>query len=269
MRRPRNTTAARETPFAPGQARGRPNKLDRFHAVDPEILGLRPGDRVLDVGCGSGRHTLEASRWHCRIAAADLSLLDLLRTRYLLGIMRRRGEAQAGVDFMVADGFHLPFADACFERVMCTETLEHVRDDLALMREMARVLRPDGTLAVSVPDYHSESMLWKISSRYRNIPGGHLRIYSRRGILGLLREGGLRPYAVRFRHSLESVYWLLAALSGDDLAQPGPLLGRLRRFLDSLRSRRSSFVNWLDEVGNHILPKSIVVYGRKLQGASR
>ena len=268
MRRDRSTTAARETPSVPGQAGARP-QLDRFLAVDPEILGLRPGDRLLDVGCGTGRHTLEASRWDCRIAAADLSLLDLLKTRYLLGIMRGRAEVRAGVDFMVADGFHLPFPDACFDRVMCTETLEHVRDDLALVREMARVLRPGGALAVSVPDYHSESMLWKLSSRYRNIPGGHLRIYSRRGILGLLREGGMRPYAVRFRHSLESAYWLLAVLSGDDLTRPGPLLGRLRGFLDSMRSRRSGLVNWLDEAGNHILPKSIVVYGRKLQGASR
>lgn len=238
-------------------------RLERLRAIDPQLLRLHPDCRLLDLGCGTGRHTLEISRQDCEIVAADLSRVDLLKARYLLEMMRRRAEARARVHFALADGFYLPFASGRFDRVICTETLEHVRDDAALIGEMVRVLRLGGLLAVSVPDFYSESLLWRLSPRYRSIPGGHVRVYSRRHIRDLLRRGGLRPYAVRYRHSLESLYWLVAAFSGSDLAHPAALVRSLRSFLDSETGRGSRLINWLDRVGNNVLPKSVVIYARK------
>ena len=236
--------------------------MDRLHAIDLDLLGLGPGDRVLDAGAGTGRHSLEASRRECHIVAADIQIEELWKAGYLLGILRRRGEVRGEVDFLLGDGFRLPFADGAFDKVICAETLEHVHDDRALVRELVRVLKPGGTMAVSVPDFLSESIFWRISWIYRNAPGGHVRIYRRREIADRLREGGLRPYAVRYRHSLETLYWLLRIGMHDEWKER-PITKSFRRFLNARSTRNSAFFNRLEELGNYIIPKSIVLYGRK------
>ena len=73
--------------------------------------------------------------------------------------------------------------------------LEHLPDDAAAMAELARVLRPGGTLAVSVPRYGPEVVNWALSDRYHRVPGGHVRIYRRRQLLE--RLGERRPGAGR------------------------------------------------------------------------
>ncbi|HXF50060.1 MAG TPA: methyltransferase domain-containing protein [Dehalococcoidia bacterium] len=243
--------------------------LDRFQSVDPALMGLQCGDRVLDVGCGTGRHVLELARRPLNIVGADLSPQDILKGRYILEIMRRKREVQGRVHWVYAAGERLPFRSEAFDRVICTETLEHVPDDAALVRELTRVLKPGGVLAVSVPDEYSERLLWRISEKYVTAVGGHVRIYRRRDIVNLLRAGGLTPYAIRYRHGLETLYWLVHVLLHEDWGQLGPVAGALRRFLDSPRSRESALVNALDDVANRLLPKSIVVYARKPGAALR
>ena len=237
--------------------------LDRFQSIDRELLDVRQEHRVLDLGCGTGRHVLELAKGQGSILGADLSRDDLRRARYLLEIMRRRGEVGARVHWLQTAGERLPFADESFDRVLCTETLEHVDDDSVLARELVRVLKPGGILAVSVPDEYSEKIFWKLSPNYRSQVGGHVRIYERQEIVALLRGSGLEPYAVRYRHSLETVYWLGHVAFWSEWGKQGPITGAFRRALDSTRARRSRIVTLLDDIGNRILPKSIVVYSRK------
>ena len=71
-------------------------------------------------------------------------------------MMRREGDVRARVHWLQTAGERLPFVDGAFDRVICTETLEHVDDDGVLARELVRVLKPGGILAVSVPDEFSE-----------------------------------------------------------------------------------------------------------------
>lgn len=237
--------------------------LDRFQSIDPALLSIGPSDRVIDLGCGTGRHVLELAKSPANVIGADLSRNDLRIGRFLLEIMRREGDVRARVHWLQTAGERLPFVDGAFDRVICTETLEHVDDDAVLARELVRVLKPGGILCVSVPDEYSERVFWKLSQSYRTHAGGHVRIYARARIVGLLRDAGLRPYAVRYRHSLETLYWLSHIAFWSDWGKQGPITRVFRKALDSQRARKSRIVSALDDIGNRLLPKSIVVYSRK------
>ncbi len=237
--------------------------LDRFQSVDPDLMDIGPEDRVIDLGCGTGRHVLELSKIPSDIIGADISRNDIRAGRYLLEIMRRRDEVQARVHWLQTAGERLPFKDGAFDRVICTETLEHVDDETVLARELARVLKPGGILAISVPDEYSEKIFWKLSTNYRTHAGGHVRIFKRPEIVNLMRIAGLQPYAVRYRHSLETAYWLSHISFWSDWGKQGPITSAFRRVLDSQRGRASKIITALDDIGNRALPKSIVVYSRK------
>ena len=80
------------------------------------------------------------------------------------------------------DATRLPFADGTFDRVIASEVLEHIPDDGAAFAELARVLRPGGTLAVTVPAWLPERICWALSEEYHApfVEGGHVRIYTER-----------------------------------------------------------------------------------------
>ena len=237
--------------------------LDRYQAIDPAKLDLRPGGRLLDVGCGTGRHLLELSRHAGTLVGLDFALDDLRAMRYMFAITAKERPVAATVHIVRGGGERLPFPASSFDQVICTETLEHVPDDRAILCELMRVLRPGGVVAISVPDEYSERLLWRLSSSYRNAPGGHVRIYRRKQIAQLLRESGTEPFAIQFRHFLESVRWVLHTVL-DEWGKPGRISRGIRWLLDTPSHRNWRILSWTDELGNHLLPKSIVLYGRKL-----
>jgi SAM-dependent methyltransferase len=112
------------------------------------------------------------------------------------------------------DALHLPFHDATFDRVICSEVLEHIANDVAAMAELARVLRPGGTMAITVPRFGPELINWALSDEYHNVPGGHIRIYRRSVLSDRLRSVGLRVTGHHYAHGLHSPYWWLKCLVG-------------------------------------------------------
>lgn len=238
--------------------------MNRFQAIDPHMLQIRPGHRVLDVGCGVGRTLLELSHRPGRYVGIDWERDDLRRGAYWYQAMRIERKACGAVSFAQGDVTRLPFPNASFDRVVCTEVLEHVPCDRGVVAEMARVLRPGGVIAVAVPDELPERLLWLLAPQYRMVPGGHIRIYSRGAIRRLLTESGLPPFAVQFRHSLESLYWICGALApGKAIDQPHPMIGRLRKLLSTIDAGPAAILEACDRLGNYLLPKSIVLYARK------
>jgi SAM-dependent methyltransferase len=155
--------------------------------VDYRRLGVKPGDRVLDLGCGAGRHAYEAMRLGARVVAYDLDTAEIKDTAVLMESLVPDCPGGASGSAVNGDARYLPFADGSFDRVIAAEVLEHIPADAVVLRELTRVLRPGGTIAVSVPRFGPELANWALSDEYHNIPGGHIRIY-RGSVLA-----GLRP----------------------------------------------------------------------------
>lgn len=190
--------------------------------VRPEHLDLRPGMRVLDVGCGDGRH-MAMTRAVAGVTAVGVDLgtdevrgtIERLRT---LDAMppEHGGSAEGAGPWLVLRGdiYHLPFPDASFDRVIVSEVLEHLHDDRRALAEVSRVLAPGGRLAVSVPREGPEAVCWALSREYRNTPGGHVRIYRRRVLRRMIAESGYRVERSHFAHGLHAPYWWLKCLVG-------------------------------------------------------
>ena len=134
--------------------------------VDFDRLGLRPGERVLDLGCGAGRHAFEMYRRGADVIAFDQDADELATVREWFAAMRDAGEVPAGAEADVKEGdaLALPFADGEFDRVVAAEILEHVPADIAAIAELVRVTRPGGTVALTVPRWLPEAICWKLSA---------------------------------------------------------------------------------------------------------
>ncbi len=119
------------------------------------LLALRPHFSLLEVGCGPG-DLLLALPPGARRVGLDLSSSLLRRARQRLG---------AFASFLQGDAERLPLANASFDRVLCSEVLEHVRHPERVLQEIARVLRPGGLAVVSVPEERSidrvKELLWR------------------------------------------------------------------------------------------------------------
>ena len=186
--------------------------------VDYDRLDVRAGMRVLDLGCGEGRHAFEAYRRGAHVVAVDLSAADLATTRDWCAAMRQTGEAPAGATATAVRGnlLALPFPDASFDRVIASEVLEHIPDDVTAMAELTRVLRPGGLAAVTVPRWLPERVCWALSDAYHANEGGHVRIYRADELAERLRAVGLTVTGNGYAHALHSPYWWLKCAVGTE-----------------------------------------------------
>ena len=228
-------------------------------------LGLERGDRILDLGCGFGRHAFEAARRGANVVALDAGRDEVEGVAAMFQAMAEAGEIDRAALHTAAvqgDALHLPFADATFDRVICSEVLEHIPDDLGAMRELARVLRPGGTMAVTVPRFGPELINWALSDEYHNVPGGHIRIYRRRVLRERLASVGLDVTGQHYAHGLHSPYCWLKCFVGTTNDQNW-LVRNYHRLLvwDILKAPRTTRL--AERVLAPLMGKSIVVYLHK------
>jgi ubiquinone/menaquinone biosynthesis C-methylase UbiE len=232
--------------------------------VDYDLMEIKDGERVLDVGCGEGRHSWEAcKRSNCLVYALDIEQENLKKAKYALYLMEQKGEVKA--KWLVTRGniTSLPFKDASFDKIICSEVLEHILDDRQAIKELVRVLKDKGTLAVSVPSYLPETICWKLSGDYHGKPGGHIRIYKAAEIITKLKQHNLQLYAVRHKHALHSFYWISRSFFGVE-NEKALIPSLYYKFLvwDIYKNRKP--IRIIDNFLNKFFSKSLVLYTHKV-----
>ena len=121
--------------------------------VDFTRLPIQPGTRLLDLGCGAGRHAFEAARRGAEVVALDTDHGELQQVSAIAAAMSEAGELQcpASITPAAGDATAMPFPDGRFDIVVAAEVLEHIPHDQRAISEIARVLTPGGIAAGTVP----------------------------------------------------------------------------------------------------------------------
>ncbi len=247
--------------------------------VDYRRLGLQPGELVLDLGSGPGRHAFETLRRGARVVLCDYDTGELAQARTLSAAMADAGELDTTgtvLDALVAttqgDGVFLPFPDDTFDRIIAAEVLEHIPDDEGAIAELHRVLKPGGTIAVTIPAWLPEQICWALSEEYHapHVPGGHVRIYTENELRRKLRAVGLKPGDAHHAHSLHSPYWWLRCAIDPQHSDDHPLVKAYLKLLTWDIVERPLLTRIADKVLNPVLGKSLIVYATKPEvGAAR
>jgi SAM-dependent methyltransferase len=161
------------------------------------LTSLEPGERVLDVGCGEG--------WFCdALTAAGFSAVGVDVAPEALRRARLRFPE---LEFALSGETSLPFADSSFGAAWLGEVLEHVRDGIGLLAEVARVVGPGGMLVASTPDHGFGRRLQlalgrRAFERHFEPRADHLRFFTRRTLAALLDAGSFEQVAVRTRRGV-------------------------------------------------------------------
>jgi SAM-dependent methyltransferase len=235
-----------------------------MQTIDLNVLGLRDGQRALDLGCGAGRH-VHAMYYHaeCHVVGIDLGFEDVKRTRAGFGTCPDMDPAtRRSFSLSVGNALALPFPDHSFDKIICSEVLEHIPDYKQAVAEIDRILKPGGTLAVSVPRFFPEWVCWKLSDDYHNEPGGHVRIFQESELKGAIENRGLAFFHRHFAHGLHSPYWWLKCAVGvkrEDVR----LVNLYKRFLEWDILQRPWLTRTLEKLAGPLMGKSVVLYFTK------
>lgn len=235
--------------------------------VDYDRLGLRQGERLLDMGAGGGRHAFECLRRGAHVTAFDLDAAELKDVMGMMDVMTQAGEMLPGTHPGACNGsaLDLPFADDSFDRIIASEVLEHIGDDHRAIAELTRVLRPGGTMAVTVPRWFPELVNWAFDDEYHApaAVGGHVRIYRESALRGRLEAAGLEVFDRHHAHGLHAPYWWLKTALGVNKSADHPLVKRYHDVLVAEMTTNPWPLQLVERVLQPTIGKSLILYSRK------
>ena len=228
---------------------------------------LASGQKVLDLGCGEGRHSITA------YMAADVHVFGLDFSLIDLNIARERSEqfldsdasdpgkscSSKTINFLQGNALVLPFENASFDRVICSEVLEHLQDYSTALSEIQRILKPGGLLAISVPRRGPEALCWLLSRAYHEVEGGHVRIFKAKQLRCAIEIQNFHFYKRHWAHALHSPYWWLKCLFWSN-ADQSRLLNLYHKFLVWDLMKKPKSTRLLEHCLNPFIGKSVVMY---------
>lgn len=209
----------------------------RFAPEFALIERFRQNGRVLDVGAGAGLFLFHAREHGWQPHGVEIS-----------GYGPAYAKRHFDLDIIQGDLLHAQFPDQHFDVVMLQDTIEHVPDPLALVREIHRILRNGGAIVLSTPNYQSLSRRvfrqhWALIS-----PAEHLFLFTMRSILQLFQRSGFAPFRLESSPELhESLFHSTKALF--PLRLRSALLRHLKHIVPPLTVRRLSLGTELHAVG--------------------
>jgi SAM-dependent methyltransferase len=236
--------------------------------VDFDRLGVGPSTKVIDIGCGAGRHTFEAYRRGADVIAFDQNADELRGVGEVLRAMAERGEApgSATAQTVSGDALHLPYADQTFDCVIASEVLEHIPEDDAAISELIRVLKIGGTLAVTVPRWLPERLCWLLSEEYHSNEGGHVRVYRASELRDKIASRGLMLTHRHHAHALHSPFWWLKCAVG--VSHPDhPLVSAYHKLLVWDLMQRPAVTRAAETALNPLVGKSVALYFTRPEAA--
>ena len=233
--------------------------------IDFNKLNIKQHDRILDIGCGEGRHIIKAcqqSNTFC--VGADFEFENLVKTKEKIKFHQNFHDIFCkSFDLSCMDVTSLPFCDNSFDIVICSEVLEHITDDKKAMSELVRILKSGKVLAVSVPRFLPEKICWLLSNEYFNANMGHVRIYTKRSLIKNIESFGVKYFSLNYAHSLHSPFWWLKCLIGPNKTD-SKLVNAYHKLLVHDLMKRSTITSFVDKLLNPLLGKSLVLYFKKL-----
>lgn len=234
-----------------------------MQTIDFQCFGLTSGDRVLDLGCGEGRHAIGVYLAEdVESVGVDLSHEDIAIAQEKAQDFLDPQNPNKSLTLKVANAMDLPFADDSFDKVICSEVLEHIPDYPGALREIYRVLKPGGVFAASVPRFGPEWLCWALSDEYHANEGGHLRIFKAQKLKREIERLGMIHYQGHFAHALHAPFWWLKCLLWK-ARDSSRLIKLYHKLLVWDLMERPWLTRGLEKLLNPLIGKSVVMYFKK------
>ncbi len=234
-----------------------------MQTVDFKHFKLEKGDRVLDLGCGEGRHVISAYlEQDVEAIGVDLCVDDLVTTQEKSEPFVDKDNDEKYFALACSNALALPFADNSFDKVVCSEVLEHIPDYEGALKEVQRVLKPGGIFCASVPRFWPEWVCWHYSDDYHENEGGHVRIFLEKQLRRKIENNGFTFFHRHWAHALHSPYWMMQCMDWKN-KESNKAIQAYHKLLVWDMMKKPWITKTAEKALNPALGKSVVMYFEK------
>ncbi len=215
--------------------------------------------KALDIGCGEGRHTFGLMEEFPDLECYGVDMSEKSLKKSLEGLEYFKSISNNKTVFSKASAYKLPFMNSTFDVVICSEVLEHLIDYKDAIKEIKRVAKKNAIVLISVPTYLPEKICWILSEDYKNMPGGHVRIFKIDKLIDDFTHSGFTLYRKHKSHSIHSPYWWLRCMFWDTQEQ-NSIIKIYKKILEKHILEKPIYIDIIDKLFNPLFGKSTSLY---------